>query len=96
VLGFSRSSILGSFFFESVCLALIGGFLGVLLVLPLNGISTGLGSNTTFSEVAFQLRVTPRIMLNGVLFALVLGAFGGLLPAFSAARKQILTALRQV
>ncbi len=96
VLGFSRSSILGSFFFESVCLALIGGLLGVLLVLPLNGITTGLGSNTTFSEVAFQLRVTPRIMLNGVLFALVLGAFGGLLPAFSAARKQILTALRQV
>ena len=96
VLGFSRSSILGSFFFESICLALIGGVLGILLVLPLNGISTGLGSNTTFSEVAFQLRVTPRIMVNGVLFALVLGAFGGLLPAFSAARKQILTALRQV
>jgi putative ABC transport system permease protein len=96
VLGFSRSSILGSFFFESVCLALIGGILGVLLVMPLNGISTGLGSNLTFSEIAFQLRVTPRIMLNGVLFALVLGAIGGLLPAFSAARKQILTALRQL
>jgi putative ABC transport system permease protein len=96
VLGFSRSSILGSFLLESVFLALIGGLLGILLVLPLNGLTTGLGSNTTFSEVAFQLRVTPRIMLNGVVFALLLGAIGGLLPAFGAARKQILTALRQL
>lgn len=96
VLGFSRRAILGSFLLESLFLALIGAGLGVVLVLPLNGLTTGIGSNTTFAEVAFQLRVTPRIMLNGVAFALVLGAMGGLLPAFGAARKQILTALRQL
>ncbi len=96
VLGFSRPAILGSFFLESIFLALIGGVLGILLVLPLNGLTTGLGSNTTFSEVAFQLKVTPGIMVNGMAFALMLGAAGGLLPAFSAARKQILTALRQL
>lgn len=96
VLGFSRTSILGSFLLESLCLAGIGGIFGILLVLPLNGLSTGLGNWVTFSETAFELRVTPPLMAIGILFALVLGAAGGLLPAFSAARKQILTALRQL
>mgnify|MGYP000138545946 CR=1 FL=1 len=96
VLGFSRAAILGSFFIESILLALAGGMLGILLVLPLNGLTTGLGSNSTFAEIAFQLRVTPATMMSGMVFATVLGAAGGLLPAFSAARKQILSALRQL
>lgn len=96
VLGFSRTSILGSFLLESLCLAGIGGILGILLVLPLNGLSTGLGNWVTFSETAFELRVTPPLVAIGILFALLLGAAGGFLPAFSAARKQILTALRQL
>jgi putative ABC transport system permease protein len=95
VLGFSRTSILGSFLLESLCLAGIGGIFGILLVLPLNGLSTGLGNWVTFSETAFELRVTPPLIALGILFALLLGAAGGFLPAFSAARKQILTALRQ-
>ena len=76
--------------------ALLGGLLGILIVLPLTGISTGIGSNVTFSEVAFQLHISPQIMLKGMVFALFMGAFGGFLPAFSAARKQILVALRQI
>ncbi len=95
VLGFSRGSILLSFFVESVLLAALGGLLGCLLVFPLNGVTTGIGSST-FSELAFAFRVTPRIMLAGILFATVLGAFGGLFPARMAARKEILTALREV
>ena len=54
VLGFSRGSILFSFFIESVLLAGLGGLLGCLLVLPLNGVTTGIGNFTTFSEIAFQ------------------------------------------
>ncbi|WP_321472268.1 ABC transporter permease [uncultured Paludibaculum sp.] len=96
ILGFSRVAIMTSFLAESLMLATLGGLLGILLVLPLNGISTGIGSNVTFSEVAFQLRVSPQIMVRGLVFALFMGAFGGLLPAFSAARKQILVALRQI
>ncbi|HTQ52863.1 MAG TPA: ABC transporter permease [Bryobacteraceae bacterium] len=95
VLGFSRGSILFSFFVESVLLAGLGGILGCLLVLPLNGVTTGIGS-TTFSELAFAFRVTPAIMLLGVAFATVLGAVGGLFPARMAARKEILVALRAV
>ncbi len=95
VLGFSRGSILVSFFAESVLLSAIGGILGCLLVLPLNGVTTGIGNSTTFSELAFNFRVTPLIMAMGVAFAMLLGAFGGLFPARSAAKKEILTALRE-
>lgn len=95
VLGFSRGSILLSFLLESLLLALLGGVLGCLLVLPLNNVTTGIGSFVTFSEIAFTYRVTPQVMLTGLLFALVLGALGGVLPAFGAARKAILVALRE-
>jgi putative ABC transport system permease protein len=96
ILGFSRGAILLSFFIESILLALLGGIAGILLVLPLNGFTTGVGSNATFAEVGFQLRISPPVMLAGMLFALFMGAIGGLLPAGSAARKEILTALREV
>jgi putative ABC transport system permease protein len=96
ILGFSRSSILASFFFESLLLALIGGVVGLILILPLNGFTTGIGSNVTFAQVAFQLRITPRVVINGMVFALIMGALGGLLPARNASRKEILTALRQI
>ncbi|HET8550307.1 MAG TPA: ABC transporter permease [Bryobacteraceae bacterium] len=95
VLGFSRRGILTSFFLESLCLSLLGGLLGCILVLPLNNLTTSMGSWTTFSEVAFNFRVTPPIMLVGVVFALFMGVFGGLLPARMAAKKEILTALRE-
>jgi putative ABC transport system permease protein len=95
VLGFSRGSILFSFFVESVLLAGLGGLLGCLLVFPLNGYTSGIGS-TTFSELAFSFRVTPQIMLGGIVFASVLGAVGGLFPARMAANKEILVALREV
>jgi putative ABC transport system permease protein len=96
VLGFSRGGILLSFLVESLFLSLLGGALGCLLVLPLNSIETGIGNFVTFSEITFQFQVTPAIMAIGVSFALVMGVFGGLFPASSAARKEILTALRQV
>lgn len=96
VLGFSRASILTSFFFESLLLSLIGGALGCLLVLPLNGVTTGLLSFTGFNEIAFNFRVGPEAMGIGVAFALVMGAIGGLFPARSAARKEILVALRDI
>lgn len=96
VLGFSRGSILFSFFVESILLAALGGLVGCLLVLPLNGVTTGIGNFLTFSEIDFNFRVTPQIMAMGVAFAMVLGALGGLFPARSASRKEILAALRGI
>ncbi len=95
VLGFSKLGILISFLIESLLLSLLGGIIGCLLVLPLNNFTTGIGSFITFSEFTFDFRITPGIMLTGIAFALVMGALGGLFPASSAARKQILTALRE-
>jgi putative ABC transport system permease protein len=96
VLGFSKSGILISFLIESLLLSLLGGAIGCLLVLPLNNFTTGIGSFVTFSEFTFDFRITPGIMLTGIVFALVMGALGGLFPASSAARKEILTALREI
>lgn len=96
VLGFSRGSILTSFFIESLLLSLIGGALGCLLVLPLNNVTTGLLSMSSFSEIAFNFDVGPQTMSIGIAFALIMGAIGGLFPARNAARKEILTALRDV
>jgi putative ABC transport system permease protein len=96
VLGFSKFGIMVSFLIESLLLSLLGGAIGCLLVLPLNNFTTGIGSFVTFSEFTFDFRITPGIMFTGVVFALVMGALGGLFPAASAARKEILTALREI
>jgi putative ABC transport system permease protein len=65
-----------------------------LLALPLNGVTTAIG-NGNFAEMAFGFQVTPQIMLTGVIFAVILGSIGGMFPARSASRKEILTALRE-
>ncbi|MGA2194491.1 MAG: ABC transporter permease [Bryobacteraceae bacterium] len=94
VLGFSRGSILLSFWVEAMLLSALGGLLGCLLALPLNGVTTAIG-NGNFAEMAFGFQVTPKIMLTGVVFAVILGSIGGMFPARNASRKEILTALRE-
>ena len=94
-LGFSRRAILFSFVVEAATLALVGGAIGCLLALPMNGYSTGTGQTQSFSEIAFAFRITPAIMATGLVFALVMGIVGGLLPAFRAARLPITSALRE-
>ena len=94
VIGFSKPSILTSFVFESLVLSLLGAVLGIILMLPFNGMTTGTSNALTFSEVVFALRMTPGVILAAIIFALVMGFFGGLAPAWHAARQNILTALR--
>jgi putative ABC transport system permease protein len=93
-LGFSRFSILFSFVMESVLLALIGGALGCLVALPMNGYTAMTGTNA-FSELAFAFQVTPALLITGMIFAIVMGFVGGLLPAFRASRMPITRALRE-
>jgi putative ABC transport system permease protein len=94
-LGFSRRSILASFLIESVILAVIGGAVGCLLALPMNGFTTGTGQTQSFSEIAFAFRITPGIVLTGMVFAVAMGILGGLLPALRGARLPITSALRE-
>lgn len=96
VLGFRRREIYLTFFIESVLLSFVGGVLGCLLALPLNGYATGTMSPVAFTEIAFEFRLTPALLGQGMLFALVMGVLGGLLPARVAARKPVLDALRAV
>jgi ABC-type lipoprotein release transport system permease subunit len=94
-IGFGRLAILTSFVFESVCLALIGGVLGILIALPLNNMSAGIGNFQTFSEMSFKFSIGPEAILGGLIFAATIGALGGFLPAWSASRKNIIAALRE-
>ena len=94
VIGFSRPSILTSFVLESLLLSLLGAMLGIMLMLPFNGMTTGVGNQVTFSEVVFSLQMTPRVILISIAFGLLMGLVGGLAPAWHAARQNILTALR--
>ncbi len=99
-LGFSRLSVMLSFVFESLCLALLGGILGCALgwlavKLALSGV-TGTTNFATFSEVVFAFRLTPALLMTGIVFSLVMGFFGGLFPAGRAAFTKITNALRQV
>jgi putative ABC transport system permease protein len=94
VLGFSRPAILTSFVLESLLLALLGAAAGIILMLPFNGMQTGTSNAVTFSEVVFALQITPLVAAYAILFALLMGFFGGLFPAWHASRQNILTALR--
>ncbi len=94
ILGFSRPSIITSFVFESVLLALLGAALGLILMLPFNGLTTGTANALTFSETVFSVRITLAVMITAILFAVSMGLFGGIAPAWHASRREILAALR--
>jgi putative ABC transport system permease protein len=85
-----------SFVFESLCIALVGGLLGCICILPLNGLTTGTMNWQTFSHLAFAFRVTPALLAGGLIFALFMGLLGGVPPAVRAARARIAVALREL
>ena len=94
--GFGAGSVVLSFTFEALCIALIGGLLGCIAVMPLNGLTTGTLNWQTFSHLAFAFRVTPALLIGGVIFALAMGVAGGVPPAIRAARARIAVALREL
>lgn len=94
-IGFRPFPVFLSFMFEALALGLLGGIVGCLLVLPLHGIDTGTTNFQTFTEVAFAFRVTPPVLLVSVGFASALGLLGGVFPAWSAAMKDPVDALRR-
>jgi putative ABC transport system permease protein len=93
-LGFQPRSVLASFLAESALIALVGGVIGVLIALPVNGMVTSTTNWASFSEIAFSFRITPGLLLSGLVFALVMGLVGGFFPARRAARQPVVQALR--
>ncbi len=93
-LGFKPRNVLLSFLAESAVIAFAGGLLGCLIALPINGVVTSTTNWSSFSEIAFAFRVTPLLLLSGVVFAVVMGVVGGFFPARKASRMPVVQALR--
>jgi putative ABC transport system permease protein len=95
-LGFGGPSVVTSFLIEAFLISFIGGAIGCIAVLPLNGLTTGAMNWQTFSHLAFAFRITPGLLLGGMIFALVMGFVGGLPPAMRAAWRPVAIALREL
>jgi putative ABC transport system permease protein len=95
-LGFGGGSVVMAFVVESMWIALIGGVLGCLLALPVNGITTGTINWQTFSHLAFAFRITPDLLGLGLAFAVLMGLIGGVPPAIRAARANVSLTLRSL
>jgi ABC-type lipoprotein release transport system permease subunit len=93
-LGFQPRSVLASFLAESALIALVGGVIGALIALPVNGMVTSTTNWASFSEIAFAFRITPGLLLSGLVFAVIMGLVGGFFPARRAARLPVVQALR--
>ena len=93
-LGFRPRSVLASFLMESALIAAVGGVIGALLALPINGVVTSTTNWASFSEIAFSFRVTPGLLLDGLIFAIVMGVVGGFFPARRAAKVPVVEAIR--
>ena len=94
-IGFKRHNLILSFVMESVFISLIGGLLGCLLVLPLNGIQASTMNWDTFSHVGFSLKLNSTMILSALGFAVIMGFIGGLIPASHAANRPIVDSLRR-
>lgn len=94
-LGFGNTPVVASVMIEAAALALLGGLLGGVLVYAMfDGYGASTLNNASHAQVAFAFAVTPKLLQLGVVWALVLGFVGGLLPALRAARLPLTTALR--
>jgi putative ABC transport system permease protein len=93
-IGFGGGAVVLSFVVESLLIAFVGGVIGCLAVLPVNGLTTGTINWQTFSHLAFAFRITPGLLAVGMVFALFMGLLGGLPPAIRAARANVAHTLR--
>jgi putative ABC transport system permease protein len=95
-LGFGAAAVVFSFLVEALFISFIGGAIGCVAVLPLNGLTTSTMNMQTFSNIAFAFRITPPLLVGGIIFALAMGLLGGFLPAIRAARRPVALALREL
>jgi len=96
VLGFRRHAVVVALLMEGALLAIVGGALGCGIACLWNGYSTATMGWETFSEIVFEFTITPRLVLEGLVFAVLVGVFGSLLPAVRASRLPVIVALKAV
>jgi putative ABC transport system permease protein len=95
-LGFGAAAVVFSFLIEALLISFVGGAIGCIAVLPLNGLTTGAMNWQTFSHLAFAFRITSGLLVAGIIFALAMGLLGGLPPALRAAWRPVAVALREL
>ncbi|MGC1903936.1 MAG: ABC transporter permease [Candidatus Acidiferrum sp.] len=95
-LGFGAAAVVFSFVIEALLISFVGGAIGCLAVLPLNGLTTATMNWQTFSNMAFAFKITGGLLVGGIIFALVMGVVGGLPPAIRAAARPVAVALREL
>ncbi len=96
-LGFGAGPVVTSVLMESVVLGLLGGLVGGALVyFVLNGYQASTLNWASFSQITFAFTVTPRLLVTGLVYALILGVVGGLLPGVRAARMPVTAGLREL
>jgi putative ABC transport system permease protein len=94
-LGFGASPVIVSVLAEAMLLAAAGGIIGgVFAYIGFNGIRAS--TMNGFNQMTFAFAVTPQLLLQGILYALLLGFIGGLLPSLRAARMGITEGLREL
>jgi len=95
-MGFTPEAVWLAFMVESLLLAALGAALGCTVSLAFHGMKTGMMNWATFSETAFEFRVTPQILATATIISLAMGFVGGVVPAVHAARLKVVDALRRV
>lgn len=93
-LGFRRGAVLAAFLLESLLLSAIGGVLGLAAASGMQAVDVSTTNFQTFAELAFRFVLTPTIAWQALAFALAMGVVGGFIPAWRAARLQIVDCLR--
>jgi ABC-type antimicrobial peptide transport system permease subunit len=93
-LGFRRRSILSAFLIESMLIAVIGAVIGLFMASSLQFFTISTLNFQSFAELAFSFALSPSIIISSLIFAILMGIFGGFLPAVRAARKNIVEALK--
>ena len=95
-LGYRSSPVVAAVLTESLVLAALGGLIGGgLAYIAFDGLRTSTLNFSSFSQITFSFNVTPGLMVQGIVYALMIGLLGGLFPAIRAARLPIATALRE-
>jgi putative ABC transport system permease protein len=96
VLGFRRRAVVMALMIEGGFLAFLGGIIGCAVAFYWNGYTTATMGFETFSEIVFQFSVTPRLVVEGLIFAVVVGLIGTLFPAIRASRLPVIAALKSI
>jgi len=95
-MGFSPFAISTAIVIEALLIAMAGAIIGMLpLYLLFDGWTAATRDSNSLSQVMFNFEITTSLLSQTLLFSLVIGLVGGLLPAIKAMRLSVVVGLRE-